>query len=567
MPPALLDLCTMPLARGLARSCAWMGVAALAALPLLASCAEGVGSYGEAAAGDGDSGPTGTGAAGGRGSGGAATCTPDETVDCYEGPEDTEGVGICRSGKATCAADGSGFGGCVGQVTPKVDDCATPADEDCDGDSPVCSGGALWARAFGDGSAQLVTGAAVDDAGNVVLVGWFSGKLELGGPPLTSAGSSDGFVASLDATGKHRWSRRIGDAATQRANALAIDANGDVFIGGEMEGEASFGGAPLVSAGSTDGFVAKLAGSDGHELWSRRFGDPAAQSVEALAVDGDGNVFATGAVDGTVDFGGGPLLGFGGDDIFVAGMAGATGSHLFARRYGDASGSQYGAALAAVDGDLVLAASFIGVLSFGDITVHSAGGSDLVVARFDGAGVPQWARAFGSTGDQFAAAVAGDPAGNVVLAGSFTGTIGFGGAALTSAGADDIYLAKLDPAGNHVWSRRYGDGDAQGARALAIDAAGRLALVGSFAGTVDFGGGTERSGGGLDVFLARFDPAGSHLASDRFGGAGDQRARAVALDVAGGVVAAGDFGGTLDFGTGPLQSAGDRDGFAARFAP
>jgi hypothetical protein len=554
----------MPSAGGLARTSA---ITALALLPLVVACAEGLGADGHASAGDGD-GSSGIGGSSGHGgAGGSTVCAPGEEADCYSGPEGSADVGICRTGAATCAADGSGFGSCVGEVTPKPDDCATPADENCDGQTSACPGAPLWARAFGDTSAQAVTGAAVDAAGNVVLVGWFSGILEVGGVVLASAGLSDGFVVSLDPAGNHRWSRRFGDGAPQQANAVALDGDGNVLVGGEMEGKASFGGPKeLISAGSTDGFVAKLGGADGHELWSRRFGDGAAQAVDALAVDGDGNPVITGAIDGNVDFGGGPLLGFGGDDIYLAKLAGASGAHVFARRYGDASGSQHGAALATIGEDVVLVASFIGIIDFGDSTVHSAGGSDLVVVRFDPSGVPEWVRQFGSTGDQFAAALASDPGGNILVAGPFTGTVSFGGAPLVSAGGDDVYLAKLDAAGNHVWSRRYGDAEHQTAQALAMGSGGDLVLIGSFAGTIDLGGGPRQSAGGLDVFVARLDPAGAHLESDRYGGLADQRGRALSVDPSGGMVVAGDFSGALDFGAGPLQSAGDRDGFAARFA-
>ncbi|MEJ7731888.1 MAG: hypothetical protein WKG00_22095 [Polyangiaceae bacterium] len=554
----------MPSAWGLARTSA---ITALALLPLVAACAEGLGVDGAAGAGDGD-GPSGAGATSGHGgAGGSTACLPGEEVGCYSGPAGTADVGICRAGTATCAPGGDGFGPCVGEVTPKSDDCATPADEDCDGQTPACPGAPLWAHAFGDAAAQVVTGAAVDAAGNVVLVGWFSGALDFGGPVLASAGLSDGFVVSLDAAGNHRWSRRFGDGAAQRANAVALDVNGNVFVGGELEGTASFGGVDLVSAGSTDGFVAKLGGNDGHEMWSRRFGDGAPQSVEALVIDGDGNAAVTGAIDGNVDFGGGPLLGFGGDDIYLAKLAGASGAHMFARRYGDASGSQHGAALTRVGQDVVMVASFIGTIDFGDTTVHSAGGSDLVVVRCDATGVPEWARQFGSTGDQFAAALTSDAGGNLVVAGPFTGTVSFGGAPLVSAGEDDVYMAKLDATGNHVWSRRYGDAESQAARGLAVAGDGDLVLLGSFAGAIDLGGGARQSAGGLDVFVARFDPSGAHLESKRFGAAADQRARALAVDATGGVVVAGDFTGVLDLGTGALQSAGDRDGFAARFAP
>jgi hypothetical protein len=67
------------------------------------------------------------------GTGGAPACQPGATVVCYTGPPQTEGVGVCHSGIATCKFDGTGFGNCVGEVTPAPETCNSLADEDCDG--------------------------------------------------------------------------------------------------------------------------------------------------------------------------------------------------------------------------------------------------------------------------------------------------------------------------------------------------------------------------------------------------------------------------------------------------
>lgn len=60
-------------------------------------------------------------------------CTPGEIADCYTGPPDTEGVGICVAGSHTCNAEGTAFGPCEGEVLPGTETCVTPEDEDCDG--------------------------------------------------------------------------------------------------------------------------------------------------------------------------------------------------------------------------------------------------------------------------------------------------------------------------------------------------------------------------------------------------------------------------------------------------
>src|SRR5262249_47559744 len=88
-------------------------------------------------------------------------------------------------------------------------------------------------------------------------------------------------------------------------------------------------------------------------------------------------------------------------------------------------------------------------------------------------GVAFWSKRFGnntrSAPPQPSTAV--DGAGNVLLTGFFDGSVDFGGGPLTSAGWSDIFVVKLDPAGNHLWSKRFGDGLNQHAWATAVDAA------------------------------------------------------------------------------------------------
>ena len=60
-------------------------------------------------------------------------CAPGATASCYSGPAGTPNVGACHAGTKTCDAQGTGYGPCVGEVTPAAETCATAVDDDCDG--------------------------------------------------------------------------------------------------------------------------------------------------------------------------------------------------------------------------------------------------------------------------------------------------------------------------------------------------------------------------------------------------------------------------------------------------
>ncbi len=481
-------------------------------------------------------------------------CLPNAVSPCYSGPAGTEGVGICKAGMATCSADGKSLGACAGEVVPKAEDCMTPEDEDCDGSAPPCGGEELWAKRFGDATSQVAKGLAVRPDGTSFTTGYMYGTADFGTGPITSAGQNDVFLAKLDTNGNGVWAKRFGDAGSQEGRAVAVDANGNVAFTGFFSGSIDLGGGALIGAGSNDVFVAKLDGSGNH-LWSKGFGNNSNQYGNAIAFSPTGEVVLAGHFGGTVDFGGGVLTA-GAADAYVVKFS-ANGAHVWSKSFGDASNQYaYGVAVSAA-GNVVLAGAFGGQIDFGAGQLSTAGLSDIFLASFDANGNLGWAKRFGDGADQFGYAVAVDPAsGKIALAGAFGGTVNFGGsmmtttgnkdafvAVFTSAGAhvwskqfgdimddafqgvafdtsgnviavgsttgangSDVLIAKLDPAGTLLWKSELGDASDQGALAVAADGMDHVFVAGSFTGSLDFGLGALVSAGTEDAFLAKLKP-------------------------------------------------------------
>jgi hypothetical protein len=125
-------------------------------------------------------------------------------------------------------------------------------------------------------------------------------------------------------------------------------------------------------------------------------------------------------------------------------------------------------------------------------------------------------RVAGDAGGDRVVDVARDSADNLVVVGTFTTTIDLGGGPLVSAGLGDIFLAKYDSSGNHLWSKRFGDNKDQSVAAVAVDSTGSILLTGAFKGTISFGVlGLPAVGAGYDIYLAKFDGLGAHVASKR----------------------------------------------------
>ncbi|MCC3160638.1 gliding motility-associated C-terminal domain-containing protein [Hymenobacter sp. 15J16-1T3B] len=111
------------------------------------------------------------------------------------------------------------------------------------------------------GQLWLTSALAVDASGNCRFSGSFSGTYSFGSITLTSPPTTlTAYVAQLDANGGYRWVRpSIGSSnGGWAANALALDAAGNCYVGGVFYGTAQIGSAALTSAGSNDAFVGQL---------------------------------------------------------------------------------------------------------------------------------------------------------------------------------------------------------------------------------------------------------------------------------------------------------------------
>jgi hypothetical protein len=179
----------------------------------------------------------------------------------------------------------------------------------------------------------------------------------------------------------------------------------------------------------------------------------------------------------------------------------------------------------------------------------------------------------GSTGDQWANAVAVDHEGNIIVTGQFEYEIDLGGGPMQSAGETypDIFIAKLDPNGEHLWSRRFGGTSTDRGTAVAVDAEGNILLGASFAGTVEFDG-EALTADSSHILIAKFDPEGDHLWHRTFGESeeetGSSYPSGMALDSEGNIVVIGTFSGSLLLDTEQVATSDShQDAFVAKLDP
>ncbi len=400
---------------------------------------------------------------------------------------------------------------------------------------------------------------AVDAAGNAYVTG------STDSPEFSSLGSTNAFVAKLNATGTERtYLAILGGAGDDTGFSIAVDPGGSAYITGTTDSvdfpvtnaiQSNFGG------GSQDAFVAKLNQSGSALTYATFFGGSGSDTGFSLAVDLAGGTYITGSTDSS------EFSSLGNTDVFVAKLNPAGDERAYLSILGGSS-DDTGFDIA-VDGSG--SAYVVGSTDSENFTTANAlqpnfgGSQDAFLAKLNptGSGV-SYSTYLGGSGSDSGFGLAVDGAGNAYVIGSTDST------EFSTLGGRDVFVAKFSATGDQ---RTYftilgGSGDDAGF-AIAVDAAGGAYLTGS----TDSSNFTTAnalqptSGGSQDVFIAKLSPSGSTLDYSTFvGNISNESGFAIAVDNSGSAYVSG-FTSSPNFPTASsLQSVigGSGDAFLLR---
>lgn len=373
------------------------------------------------------------------------------------------------------------------------------------------SGQLLWAKTLGGAANDVVADIAFDGAGNSYLTGTFTGQVDFDPSAasagfLTSAAGGATYLWKLSNAGALVYANSVAGRST--ATSLAVDAGGNLALTGRYFGTADFnpdgnGTFNLTTTNPTGaGYIWKL-NQTGSFKWAKAIQSAGGVALNAVALDGAGNVVVGGRFTGVTDFDPGTAtFNINGGSFWTPGVVklGTTGQFLWAKAAAVATGAADAVnSIAGVQldsqGNVYAAGSFAGALDFDPgaavTTLTSAGGTDGFAWKLNSAGGLLYADRFGTAADDKVTDLATDQAGSAYVAGQFTGSGDFdpgtGVTTLYAGTKANTFLLKLTPAGALGFARTLGNGNGTtNATGLWADGAGNAYAAGTFSGTVDF---------------------------------------------------------------------------------
>lgn len=452
------------------------------------------------------------------------------------------------------------------------------------------SGNFVWAKSAGGIGYDQGNSITIDASGNVYTTGVFEEIADFdsgaGVFNLYAYGSADAaFISKLSSTGNLVWANGTGMSPNTMGKAIGEDSSGNIYVSGIFCGIADFDPGPGINNLSStlddtygDIFIQKLNQS-GDLLWAKKFGGISDDIVNAITVDGSGNVFLTGSFNGTVDFDPGANvfnLTAVNNDIFILKLNNL-GNFEWARSVGGTQNDKgFGISLDGL-GNIYTTGVFRSTVDFdpgaGVYNISSSGLDDVFILKLNATGTFIWAKQITGSNMDTGNSLKADAAGNVFITGNFAGITDFDPGAgtynLTAVGSNDIFIAKLDASGNLLWAKNFGSISYDNAFSIDIDASGNLYTTGSFASTVDFDPGAGvfnlTSTGAYDIFISKLNSFGNFVWAKSMGGAYSDEGLSIKLDNTGNIYTTGYFSSTGDFdpgaGTFILTHSGNNDVF------
>ena len=182
-----------------------------------------------------------------------------------------------------------------------------------------------------------------------------------------------------------------------------------------------------------------------------------------------------------------------------------------------------------------------------------------VHAHFEQGGKVRAVAHFGGPDGDFVLEASTDNEGNRILGGNFRDVTNLGGPSLSSNGDTDVFIAKFDRDGNHIWSVSFGGIGRDELHGLQLDGDGNIFASGEYAGTLTIGSTTLPRGASIDTFVAKFAAAtGEPMWAQGFVGQNVVRTHGIAVDGDNNVIVSFYFKGSSNFGKGDeTASAGD----------
>lgn len=329
----------------------------------------------------------------------------------------------------------------------------------------------IWSKGFGSVGTDFGYSITRDSLGDIIVCGQYAGNTDFNPSSATyilpsSPYNNNGFVAKYKPDGQFVWAVGIGGPGSEHAKSVKVDKQNNIYVCGYFSNVLEFDVVSPVytiqaQGSNSDGFIAKYT-SAGQFVWGFGLGSAQYDECASLGIDSSSNCYVIGRFTGPIDFDPSPSV--------ATLVAASTNNQTF-------------------------------------------------IAKYNTAGIYQWAGALNSQMSQNVYNVSVNSIGESYISGSFNGTLDVDPSTSTTtlnSATGTMFLTKYDAGGNYLWAFNLGGASTSGIPfGNALDKDGNVYLTGEFSGNLDFDPSAAFAiitpiSSLADVFLAKYSPNGTY---------------------------------------------------------
>lgn len=419
-----------------------------------------------------------------------------------------------------------------------------------------------WIKQFGgyNGNDEA-TCIKSDKKGNIFVVGDFKGSASGNSFSLQSLGYFDMFLAKYNESGSLYWVKQIKSNSTIQPHSLSIDKYGNIYITGWIRDTTYFDSILLIGPPNDSlysGYFVVEYDSDGDIQWAKQ-AKGGSNLGNDVAIDSLGNIYTTGLMSGTSEFGNNKFQ-CNNADIFIAKYR-PNKNISWIKKIGGNGFDEGGSIAIDKYQNLYSTGEFSDTITFDNITLAGSSNpsiplpTNIYLAKLDTSGNTIWADKYSCSNNCWVENMKIDNSQNILICGEFNDTIYIGDKMLVSSESNvqNVFFAKLKANGQLIWIKQKTIGNPyMYSKSIAIDKEDNYYLIGYYDKSTIFDS---------DVFVTKYDSSGNRLWEKHFGGSDLDEGYSIDVSDSGNIFISGAFWWQSVFDSFNLLSNGYGDAF------
>jgi hypothetical protein len=352
-------------------------------------------------------------------------------------------------------------------------------------------------------------------------------------------------VLNAQAQKSWQWVKQLGSRSWDISAGIAIDSKNNIFVAGSFYDTLNCNNKKIISSGSQDLFVAMFNENGSLEEFNHA-GGTGVDLATCISITPEDNLVIGGMISDSVMFGESLAPGFG-SRLFIAEMD-SRGKFLWVSTIavtGDASIFTIGTDS---DGSYFASGCFVDTLITKDQKVISIGKKDVFLVRLNKAGEIEKLISFGGEEDDSPGSLSIDASGNVVLSGIFGKSFVTNGMKFSTSpnvAKTNSFISMFDRDLRPVWVNTLQGNDFVQIASLKHDISGNIFAAGTFNSSLKISDSSLISSGYTDAFILKYKTDGNLDWAKSFGSWYYDYATSVNIDNLGGAIITGSIGDTL----------------------